>query len=93
MAQEITLSTATRTNLLSLQNTTGLIGRTQERLASGLKVNVDAAKIKPPAGNNPLRIVAPLSGRERGSRKAGVRAEPASDCSLEPGAFRHGICI
>ncbi|MHB1206319.1 MAG: flagellin [Rhodospirillaceae bacterium] len=39
MAQEITLSTATRTNLLSLQNTTGLIGRTQERLASGLKVN------------------------------------------------------
>ncbi|MBX7199506.1 MAG: flagellin [Rhodospirillaceae bacterium] len=39
MAQEITLSTATRTNLLSLQNTTSLIGRTQERLASGLKVN------------------------------------------------------
>jgi flagellin-like hook-associated protein FlgL len=39
MAQEITLSTATRTNLLSLQSTTGLIGRTQERLASGLKVN------------------------------------------------------
>jgi flagellin-like hook-associated protein FlgL len=39
MAQEITLSTATRANLLSLQNTTGLIGRTQERLATGLKVN------------------------------------------------------
>jgi flagellin len=39
MAQEITLSTATRTNLLSLQNTSGLIGRTQERLATGLKVN------------------------------------------------------
>jgi flagellin len=39
MAQEITLSTATRTNLLSLQNTTSLIGRTQERLATGLKVN------------------------------------------------------
>ncbi len=39
MAQEITLSSATRTNLLSLQNTTGLIGRTQERLATGLKVN------------------------------------------------------
>jgi len=39
MAQEITLSTATRTNLLSLQNTTGLIGKTQERLATGLKVN------------------------------------------------------
>ena len=39
MAQEITLTTATRTNLLSLQNTTSLIGRTQERLATGLKVN------------------------------------------------------
>jgi flagellin len=39
MAQEITLSTATRTNLLSLQNTSSLIGRTQERLATGLKVN------------------------------------------------------
>ena len=36
---EITLSTATRNNLLSLQNTTGLIGRTQERLATGQKVN------------------------------------------------------
>src|SRR3954468_6352311 len=39
MAQEITLSSATRSNLLSLQNTTNLIGRTQERLATGLKVN------------------------------------------------------
>jgi len=39
MVQEITLSTATRTNLLSLQNTTALIGRTQERLATGQKVN------------------------------------------------------
>lgn len=36
---DISLSSATRTNLLSLQNTTGLIGRTQERLATGLKVN------------------------------------------------------
>jgi len=36
---DITLSLATRTNLLSLQRTTGLIGRTQERLATGLKVN------------------------------------------------------
>ncbi len=33
------LSGATRTNLLSLQRTTSLIGRTQERLATGLKVN------------------------------------------------------
>ena len=36
---DITLTAATRTNLLSLQRTTGLIGRTQERLATGLKVN------------------------------------------------------
>ena len=36
---DVTLSNATRTNLLSLQRTSSLIGRTQERLASGLKVN------------------------------------------------------
>jgi len=36
---DITLSSATRNNLLSLQSTTNLIGRTQERLATGLKVN------------------------------------------------------
>jgi flagellin len=36
---DISLSTATRSNLLSLQNTSRFIGRTQERLATGLKVN------------------------------------------------------
>jgi flagellin-like hook-associated protein FlgL len=36
---DITLSSATRANLLSLQGTSNLIGRTQERLATGLKVN------------------------------------------------------
>ncbi|MGE4064743.1 MAG: flagellin [Rhodospirillaceae bacterium] len=36
---DITLTSATRANLLSLQSTTNLIGRTQERLATGLKVN------------------------------------------------------
>jgi flagellin-like hook-associated protein FlgL len=35
----ITLSASTRANLLSLQNTSALIGRTQQRLATGLKVN------------------------------------------------------
>src|SRR3954468_22925999 len=39
MSNDITLSTATRSNLLSLQNTQTLIGKTQERLATGLKVN------------------------------------------------------
>ena len=36
---EITLSSAVRNNLLALQNTADLLGRTQERLATGLKVN------------------------------------------------------
>jgi flagellin len=36
---DVTLASSTRTNLLSLQRTSNLIGRTQERLASGLKVN------------------------------------------------------
>lgn len=39
MAQQVNLSAATRINLLALQNTTKLIGRTQERLSTGLKVN------------------------------------------------------
>ncbi len=37
--ETITLTSATRANLLSLQSTTTRIGRTQERLATGLKVN------------------------------------------------------
>ena len=36
---EIILSSAVRSNLLSLQNTADLLGKTQERLATGLKVN------------------------------------------------------
>jgi flagellin-like hook-associated protein FlgL len=39
MADNITLTGSTRTNLLSLQRTTDLIGRTQERLSTGKKVN------------------------------------------------------
>ena len=39
MGSDITLSNAVRNNLLSLQNTADLLGRTQERLATGLKVN------------------------------------------------------
>jgi len=39
MSDQITLTAATRTNLLSLQQTQTLINRTQQRLASGLKVN------------------------------------------------------
>ena len=36
---EIILSSAVRSNLLSLQKTADLLGKTQERLATGLKVN------------------------------------------------------
>lgn len=39
MASDITLSSAVRSNLLALQNTADLLGKTQERLATGLKVN------------------------------------------------------
>ena len=39
MASDITLSSAVRNNLLSLQKTAQLLGKTQERLATGLKVN------------------------------------------------------
>ena len=39
MASDITLSSAVRNNLLSLQKTAQLLGATQERLATGLKVN------------------------------------------------------
>jgi len=38
MAQEVTLSSAVRSNLLALQSTTKLISRTQGRLSTGLKV-------------------------------------------------------
>ena len=39
MATDITLSKGVRSNLLSLQNTAELLNRTQERLATGKKVN------------------------------------------------------
>lgn len=39
MAQQVTLTAAMRSNLISLQNTETLLSRTQERLATGKKVN------------------------------------------------------
>ena len=39
MGSGVTLTSAVRNNLLSLQNTASLLSRTQERLATGLKVN------------------------------------------------------
>lgn len=44
---DISLSAAVRSNLLSLKNTSDLIGRTQERLSTGLRINspIDDAKV------------------------------------------------
>ncbi len=39
MADQITLTSSTRSNLLSLQKTTDLIGTTQDRLSTGKRVN------------------------------------------------------
>lgn len=39
MSSDIVLTSALRSNLLSLQNTQSLIDKTQERLATGLKIN------------------------------------------------------
>ncbi len=39
MAQEISLTSAMRANLLSLQSTVNMLNRTQERLSTGKKVN------------------------------------------------------
>lgn len=39
MASDITLSSAVRSNLLALQQTATLLGKTQQKLATGLKVN------------------------------------------------------
>ena len=39
MGSGVTLTSAVRNNLLSLQNTASLLSRTQQRLATGLKVN------------------------------------------------------
>jgi flagellin-like hook-associated protein FlgL len=39
MAEQINLSASSRANLVALQSTTKLIGRTQERLSTGLEVN------------------------------------------------------
>jgi flagellin len=38
VATNVTLSSTARTNLLALQNTAGLIGRTQDRLSTGLAI-------------------------------------------------------
>ena len=68
MASEISLTAGMRNNLLSLQQTTKLQGQTQERLASGKKVNS--------ALDNPTNFFAAQSANNRAndltSRKDGM---------------------
>jgi flagellin-like hook-associated protein FlgL len=60
MAKEITLTAAMRANLVSLQNTEVLLNRTQERLATGKKVNS--------ALDNPLNYFAAAAHTERANQ-------------------------
>lgn len=60
MAQEVTLTAAMRSNLISLQNTEVLLNRTQERLATGKKVNS--------ALDNPINYFAASAHTERANR-------------------------
>mgnify|MGYP005836383547 CR=1 FL=1 len=68
MAQDITLTAAMRSNLVSLQNTEVLLSRTQERLATGKKVNS--------ALDNPINYFAASAHMQRasdlGARKDGM---------------------
>ncbi len=82
MAQDITLTAAMRSNLVSLQNTTTLLNRTQERLATGKKVNS--------ALDNPLNFFAAaahmlradnLTARKDGMTEA-IQAIKAADSGI-----------
>ncbi|MCX7628510.1 MAG: flagellin [Methylophilaceae bacterium] len=59
MAKEVTLTASMRSNLISLQQTQSLLNRTQERLATGKKVNS--------ALDNPLNFFAAAAHMQRAS--------------------------
>lgn len=62
---QITLTAAMRANLVSLQNTNELMGRTQERLATGLKVNT--------AVDNPTNFFAARAHNQRADLLNGLK--------------------
>lgn len=62
---DITLTSSMRANLVSLQSTTALLGRTQERLASGLKVNS--------AVDNPASFFAARGHNQRAELLSGLK--------------------
>ncbi|MFN3883348.1 MAG: flagellin [Rhodocyclaceae bacterium] len=83
MAQEVTLTASMRANLISLQNTEVLLNRTQERLATGKKVNS--------ALDNPLNFFAASAHMQRANdltaRKDGmgeaIQAIKATNAGIE----------
>jgi flagellin-like hook-associated protein FlgL len=62
---DITLTSAMRSNLVSLQSTESLLGRTQERLSSGKKVNS--------ALDNPTNFFAARAATQRASLLEGLK--------------------
>jgi flagellin-like hook-associated protein FlgL len=72
--QSIALGSATRTNLLSLQNTQSLIDRTQQRLATGLKVNS--------ALDNALSFFEARSLDDRASDLSSIKAQISGSVSV-----------
>lgn len=62
---DITLTSSMRANLVSLQSTSSLLGKTQERLSTGLKVNT--------AVDNPAAYFAARNSNQRADLLAGLK--------------------
>jgi len=65
MADNITLTSSMRANLVSLQTTSNLLGKTQERLSTGLKVGT--------AVDNPAAYFAARANNQRADLLAGLK--------------------
>lgn len=65
MADNITLTSSMRANLVSLQSTSNLLGKTQERLSTGLKVGT--------AVDNPAAYFAARANNQRADLLAGLK--------------------
>ncbi len=83
MAQEITLTASMRSNLVSLQNTDALMNRTQDRLATGKRVNsaLDNATNFFAAAAHTLRA-ASLTARKDGMGEA-IQTIKAANTGIE----------
>jgi flagellin-like hook-associated protein FlgL len=74
MAQAVTLTSAMRNNLFSLQNTEKLIDRTQTRLSTGLRVNK--------AVDDPINYFTALAHRQRAGDLAARKDEMSESVQL-----------